>query len=115
MEIVRKNKVSLISTLSADASFILQYVQQDKIITKREYNNLNHSNHTQEKIVTNLLDTVMNKGDATCGKFWALLQQEDVQENFPNLKEHFFPASTSHNNGMRTWPRSHDDILLALT
>ncbi|MCJ8729927.1 hypothetical protein PDJAM_G00111730 [Pangasius djambal] len=97
MQTVLEKKVFLINTLSADASFILQYAQQDKIITKRDYSNLNHSNHTQEKIVTNLLDTVMNKGDAMCCKFVDLLQREDIQDNFPELQKLFIPTPTSHN------------------
>ncbi|KAK3575150.1 hypothetical protein QTP86_020948 [Hemibagrus guttatus] len=96
MQTLLEKKVFLISTLSADPDFILQHVEQDKIITRRDYRNLNHSNHTQEKIVTNLLDTVMNKGDAMCHKFVDLLQQEEVQDTFPVLKELFNCAPTSH-------------------
>ncbi|XP_026989255.1 caspase 20, apoptosis-related cysteine peptidase [Tachysurus fulvidraco] len=96
MQSLLEKKVFLISTLSADPAFILQHVQQDKIITQREYNNLNHINHTLEKIVTNLLDTVMSKGDASCRKFMNLLQQKEVQDTFPVLKELFIPTPTSH-------------------
>lgn len=103
MQTLVEKKVFLIDTLTADADFILQYVQQDKIITRREYSNLNHSNHTAEKIVTNLLDNVMNKGEATCCKFVALLQREDIQNTFPNLKQLFVSALTSHSQGMRTF------------
>ncbi|XP_017336114.1 caspase 8 isoform X1 [Ictalurus punctatus] len=97
MQTVLENKVFLIGTLSADPDFILQHVQQDKIITKRDYDKLNHSYHPRAKIVTDLLDTVMNKGDATCCKFVDLLQREEVQDNFPDLKQLFTPPPTSHN------------------
>ncbi|MCJ8740479.1 hypothetical protein PDJAM_G00059440, partial [Pangasius djambal] len=55
METVRENKVFLIDTLSADASIVLQHVQNDNIITRRDYNNLNQPNHTPEEIIVNLL------------------------------------------------------------
>ncbi|KAF5897767.1 caspase-8-like, partial [Clarias magur] len=97
MHTLRKNKVSLIRTLSTDVSFILQYVQQDNIITDREYSELKHKNHTKEDIVINLLDTLMNKGDETCCKFVDLLKREDVQETFPGAQQLFNPAPTSHN------------------
>ncbi|KAF5897766.1 caspase-8-like, partial [Clarias magur] len=97
MQTLRKNKVCLIRTLSTDSSVILQYVQQDNIITDREYTNLKHNNHTKEDIVINLLDTVMSKGDATCCNFLDLLQREDVQENFPQLRLLFTLAPISHN------------------
>ncbi|KAI4885378.1 hypothetical protein NFI96_020332 [Prochilodus magdalenae] len=58
MQTLREKKVFFIDTLSADARFVLQHVEQDQIITKREYNNLNHSYHTQEDIIINLLDKI---------------------------------------------------------
>ncbi|KAI5613564.1 hypothetical protein C0J50_3968, partial [Silurus asotus] len=97
MQTVLEKKVFLINTLSADSSFILQYAQQDKIITKREYNNLNHHNRTSEQIVTNLLDTVMNKGDQMCHRFVALLKQGEIHENYPELLQYFPPVPKSHN------------------
>ncbi|XP_062853745.1 caspase 8, apoptosis-related cysteine peptidase, like 1 [Trichomycterus rosablanca] len=93
METLRKHKVFLIDTLLMDASNILNFAQQKNILTTREYNNLNHSNHTQEKIVTNLLDIVMNKGNETCLRFEKLLHCQDLQKNFPKLREHFLPPS----------------------
>ncbi|XP_060744647.1 caspase-8-like isoform X2 [Tachysurus vachellii] len=93
MESVRKNKVFLIDTLSTDASICLQYVQSKEIITMRDYKNLNHPNHTQEKIIINLLDILTNKGDETCRKFLKLLEEEEVQKDFPQLKKLFTPDS----------------------
>ncbi|KAL7826173.1 hypothetical protein SRHO_G00339110 [Serrasalmus rhombeus] len=91
MQTLLERKTFFIDTLSADASFVLQHAEESKIITKREYNNLNHPNHTQENIIINLLDKVMNKGDDTCLRFLKLLQDNKLQENFPGLKEHFRP------------------------
>ncbi|KAG7321514.1 hypothetical protein KOW79_014372 [Hemibagrus wyckioides] len=93
MESLRKNKVFLIETLSGDASICLQYVQNDNIITKRDYNNLNQPNHTEEKIIINLLDNLTNKGDETCRKFLKLLEKDEFQEIFPQLKKLFTPVS----------------------
>ncbi|KAF4086517.1 hypothetical protein AMELA_G00107210 [Ameiurus melas] len=96
METVRKNKVSLINTLSTDASFVLQHVQSNSIINQRDYNKLNQPNHTQEMIIINLLDTVMGRGDETCQKLLKLLEKEELQKNFPQLKNLFTPDQRSH-------------------
>ncbi|XP_047676959.1 caspase-8-like isoform X2 [Tachysurus fulvidraco] len=93
MESVRKNKVFLIDTLSADASICLQHAESKEIITRRDYKNLNHPNHTQEKIIINLLDILTNKGDEVCRKFLKLLEEEEVQKDFPQLKKLFTPDS----------------------
>ncbi|MCJ8740457.1 hypothetical protein PDJAM_G00059430 [Pangasius djambal] len=95
METVKNNKVFLIETLSADASIILQHVQNDNIITRRDYNNLNQTNHTQEQIIIKLLDNVMYKGNEVCHKFLKMLEKEELQEIFPRLKELFTPDKTS--------------------
>ncbi|KAF5880187.1 caspase-8-like [Clarias magur] len=95
METVRKNKTFLIDTLSTDASIVLQHVQSDDIILQRDYKNLNHPNYTDEKIIINLLDTVMGRGDETCRKFLKVLEKQELQEIFPQLKNHFTPE-TSH-------------------
>ncbi|MCI4386250.1 hypothetical protein PGIGA_G00060110 [Pangasianodon gigas] len=97
METVRQNKVFLIDTLSADASIVLQHVQNDNVITRRDYNNLNQPNHTQEQIIIKLLDNVTNKGNEACHKFLKLLEKEELQEIFPQLKELFTPDQTSYN------------------
>ncbi|KAI5099418.1 caspase-8-like [Silurus meridionalis] len=100
MEMLRKNKVFLIDTLSTDSSIVLQHVQKDEIITKRDYNNLKHPNYTGEKIIIDLLDNVMGKGDETCQKLLKLLGKEDFQEIFPQLKKFSItqqtPQQTSH-------------------
>ncbi|XP_046718652.1 caspase-8-like [Silurus meridionalis] len=106
MEMLRKNKVFLIDTLSTDSSIVLQHVQSDNIITKRDYNNLNQPNYTGEKIIINLLDNVMGKGDETCRKLLKLLEKEDLQEIFPQLKELSItqqtPQQTSHQPSQQT-------------
>lgn len=95
MEALRNKKVFLIDTLSTDSSYVLQFAQQNKIITDREYRNLNHRNHTGEEIVTNLLDTVRNKGKENSEKFVELLKNEELQNTFPKLKDLFSPATSA--------------------
>ncbi|KAF7700468.1 apoptosis-associated speck-like protein containing a CARD [Silurus meridionalis] len=87
MEMLRKNKVFLIDTLSTDSIIVLQHVQNDNIITKRDYNNLNQPKDTGEKIIINLLDNVMGKGEETCQKLLKMLEKKELQEIFPQLKE----------------------------
>ncbi|XP_049335741.1 caspase-7 [Astyanax mexicanus] len=92
METLRGNKVFLIDTLSVDSERLLQFAEQNEIITDRDYRNLNHPNHTDEKKITNLLDMVRGKGEETSDKFVELLKNKDVQKTFPNLKKRFTPA-----------------------
>nr|XP_009300531.1 caspase-8-like [Danio rerio] len=82
-----ENKIFLLETLSVDANFILQHVQQAKLITLRDYNNLSDFPQRETKII-NLLDKLMGKGEETCHQFIALLRQDCVLENFPMLKDH---------------------------
>ncbi|XP_056122829.1 caspase 20, apoptosis-related cysteine peptidase isoform X2 [Rhinichthys klamathensis goyatoka] len=82
-----KHKVFLIETLSAEAEFILQNVQQENLITRREYMNLTDI-HERQKRVINLLDKLMGKGEETCRKFIDLLRQDSILENCPTLKDH---------------------------
>lgn len=95
MEFLKKNKVFLIDTLSANYELILQYAQQESIITPRDYNNLKNPHHTTSSIVTNLLDKVMTKGIETCLRFEELLQRKDLQDEFPNLKQLYLPLTPS--------------------
>ncbi|MCI4386252.1 hypothetical protein PGIGA_G00060150 [Pangasianodon gigas] len=95
METLHKKKSFLLNTLSTDASIILQYVLKDNIITSHDYDNLNQPKYAQERIIINLLDNVMSKGDEACHKFLKLLQREDLQETFPQLKKLFIPDETS--------------------
>lgn len=99
METMRKYKVFLINTLSADADYILQHAVQGSIIIQREYGNIKHVNHTAETKVTNLLDTVMSRGERECLEFVDLLRQSEVQETFPMLSQHFSPEHPSSNQG----------------
>ncbi|KAL6456027.1 hypothetical protein MHYP_G00358780 [Metynnis hypsauchen] len=108
MQTLRDRKIFFIDTLSADANFVLQHAEQSKIITKRDYSNLNHPNHTQENIIINLLDKVMNKGDETCLRFLQVLQHEQLQENFPGLKEYFRPPQPALNQDSPV--KSSDEI-----
>lgn len=91
---IRQNKVFLLDTLSEDPNIILQHVQEAKLITKRDYNNLSDITKREEKVI-NLLDKLMGKGEETCCQFIDLLRKESILEGFPKLKDHAviaFPA-----------------------
>ncbi|XP_056314968.1 caspase-8-like [Danio aesculapii] len=90
---ILKHKVFLIDTLSVEASFILQNVQQAKLITQRDYNNLSDVSERETKIIK-LLDKLMGRGEETCDQFIALLRQDCVLENFPALMGHAIFASS---------------------
>ncbi|KAK6310981.1 hypothetical protein J4Q44_G00190360 [Coregonus suidteri] len=89
MQTLREKKTLLTEILSADSSYILQHVQQEKIVTQRDYKNLNIPNQSDEKTVINLLDKVMNKGDTKCCELVNLLQKPDIIHNYPRLEEIF--------------------------
>lgn len=91
-ESIRQNKCFLIDTLQEDPDFILQHVQQDELITDREYRHFkdDHQRKRREDVVIALLDKLMGKGEETCKKFIKLLEQDDLLKTFPNLKNHIF-------------------------
>ncbi|XP_048834103.1 caspase-8 isoform X2 [Brienomyrus brachyistius] len=86
MQKIRENKMGLINVLMSDPDYILQHLQADALITQREYNIINSNRQSHEKTVIDILDKIMNKGEDTCRRFLTLLQTDDVQETFPNLK-----------------------------
>lgn len=88
VDAIRRNKTTLQDILSADRKRILDKVFENKLITKREYNNLKDINkETVEGHIINLLDMIMNKGEVTCQAFKHLLQtDEDIKDTFPDLE-----------------------------
>lgn len=89
-ERIRQNKLFLIATLQEDVNFVLQFVQENKLITDREYNHLKdvRRNEGGESTVITLLDKLRGKGEETCKKFTEVLGQIDILETFPKLKNH---------------------------
>lgn len=85
MDIIRKNKPKLIEWLRLDPDWILQNMQSEEIITDRDYSNLNSITVPDEK-VTKILDTVLSKHNGTCVKFLAMLQDNKVNEPYPELR-----------------------------
>uniref|UniRef100_A0A3B3V013 Caspase 20, apoptosis-related cysteine peptidase n=1 Tax=Poecilia latipinna TaxID=48699 RepID=A0A3B3V013_9TELE len=82
-----RNKTKLIEVLCGDHKFILNKVQEKKLITLREYNNLRSINKEHvEGHVIELMDKIMNKGEKTCQNFLELLQTDDVAETYPDLE-----------------------------
>uniref|UniRef100_A0A3B3V2C4 Caspase 20, apoptosis-related cysteine peptidase n=1 Tax=Poecilia latipinna TaxID=48699 RepID=A0A3B3V2C4_9TELE len=86
-ETLKRNKTKLIEVLCGDHKFILNKVQEKKLITLREYNNLRSINKEHvEGHVIELMDKIMNKGEKTCQNFLELLQTDDVAETYPDLE-----------------------------
>uniref|UniRef100_A0A3B3V294 Caspase 20, apoptosis-related cysteine peptidase n=1 Tax=Poecilia latipinna TaxID=48699 RepID=A0A3B3V294_9TELE len=90
-ETMKRNKTKLIEVLCGDYRFILNKVQEKKLITSREYNNLKSINREDveehvEGHVIELVDKIMNKGEKTCQNFLELLQTDDVAETYPDLE-----------------------------
>lgn len=86
---LRRNKTSLQSCLCGDYTLILGKVQQNGLITQREYNNLKSINKENvEGHVVELLDKIMNKGEKTCQDLLTLLQtDEDIETTYPELRD----------------------------
>ncbi|XP_059389990.1 caspase-8-like [Carassius carassius] len=82
-----QNKVFLLETLSVEHDLILQYVQQAKLITQRDYTNLSDIPEKERRVIK-LLDKIMGKGEEICRQFIDLLGQDHMLENFPALKNH---------------------------
>ncbi|KAJ8004002.1 hypothetical protein DPEC_G00154270 [Dallia pectoralis] len=83
---MRENKCLLIEALSLDPSLILQYVQEHKLVTDREYDQiygLLKLSQTKEGVVIDLIDLLRRKGDEKItARFLDLLQ------NTPNIIDH---------------------------
>ncbi|XP_030638356.1 caspase-8-like [Chanos chanos] len=91
METVLGKKTTLISILSSDIVFLLQHVQEKKLITDRDYRKLKVNFRDSEQITIDLLDKLVDRGDDICLKFISLLHQEPIQKTFTRLGEHFSP------------------------
>ncbi|XP_062906152.1 uncharacterized protein si:dkey-10c21.1 [Mobula hypostoma] len=90
MEDIRRSKTSLVEWLTSDPDFILQIIQEDSLITQREYHKLKAENDPEKRII-NLLDTIMGKGQSSCELFCQVLQKDKVKETYPQLIE--WPSS----------------------
>uniref|UniRef100_A0A4W5L9S0 Caspase-8 n=2 Tax=Hucho hucho TaxID=62062 RepID=A0A4W5L9S0_9TELE len=95
MQTLRENKTLITEILSAEPDFILQHVQQAKIVNLREYNNLRVVGHPPDTIIINLLDKVMNKGPEKCLDFVELLQQPNIIETYSRMEEVFNISHTT--------------------
>ncbi|XP_005804657.1 caspase-8-like isoform X1 [Xiphophorus maculatus] len=86
-ETLKRNKTKLIDVFCIDYPFILNKVQENKLVTSREYTNLKSINkeHVAGHVIE-LVDKIMNKGEETCQNFLELLQTDDIVETFPDLK-----------------------------
>ncbi|XP_072333925.1 uncharacterized protein [Scyliorhinus torazame] len=84
MEDIRRSKLNLIEWFTNDPDFILQVVQDDRLITQREYQKLKAENDPERRII-NLLDIIIGKGNSFCEQFIHVLQKDKVKETYPRL------------------------------
>ncbi|XP_042563063.1 NACHT, LRR and PYD domains-containing protein 1 homolog, partial [Clupea harengus] len=89
MDIILEKKIILSEILSAETAFILQYVQQNKLITDRDYSALKSLPQNTETVSVEVLDKLRAKGDDACQKFIVLLKQQRVLEQYPRLRDVF--------------------------
>ncbi|XP_010787177.1 uncharacterized protein [Notothenia coriiceps] len=85
-KMIISNKLRLIACLSADPSFILQNLQQKKILSNRQYGNLKDLSQREETVIK-LIDQVISNGEKSCSLFLEVLKQPDILETYPNLNE----------------------------
>ncbi|KAK1906198.1 Caspase-8 [Dissostichus eleginoides] len=87
-DILRSNKTSIVETLCADYTLILNKADENKFMTSREYKNLKSINKLDaEGHVVALVDKIMDKGEETCQLFLNLLQTDEaIQDTYPELK-----------------------------
>lgn len=81
---ITEHKVALIDCLRADL-LILQHAQARSIISDVQYQNLMHTS-PPARAVTDLLDVVVRKGPETCALFLQVLQEPDILETYPQLR-----------------------------
>ncbi|XP_073347170.1 caspase-8-like isoform X2 [Pagrus major] len=93
---VRRNKTAIQTILCADHRLILNKVDEKRLITRREYNNLKTMKEDVEGLINELVDKIMDKGDDTCQAFLDLLQtDEEIKDTYPELKKIQW-TNTSH-------------------
>ncbi|XP_033971578.1 caspase-8-like [Trematomus bernacchii] len=80
-DILRRNKTSIVDTLGADHTLILNKAKQNKLITQHDHKTLR-----TEQNVEALVDKIMKKGEENCQLFLNLLQTDEIQETYPELK-----------------------------
>ncbi|XP_030636204.1 NACHT, LRR and PYD domains-containing protein 12-like [Chanos chanos] len=70
-------------------AFVLQHVQQNKLITDRDYKALKSLTPNTDQSSGELLDKLRDKGEDTCQKFIGLLKQQCMLDQYPRLRDVF--------------------------
>lgn len=78
-------KTKLIDILSADPDYLLQHAHSRGLLNMRKYNCVKALNDPSEK-VREVLDCVIQKGEASSRKMLNILREADMLETFPQLK-----------------------------
>uniref|UniRef100_A0AAY4C0U5 Zgc:174906 n=1 Tax=Denticeps clupeoides TaxID=299321 RepID=A0AAY4C0U5_9TELE len=82
---LRRLKPELLDVLSSDADFVLQHADSLGLLTPRQYLQVKSLASPHEK-VRELLDHVIQKGDAPALRLLELLLDENLQETYPRLR-----------------------------
>lgn len=87
VDTLRQNKTKLGNILCADYGLILNKVDESGLITRRDYTNLKSiSGSDAWGHVVELVDKILNKGEATCKAFLDLLHtDDDIKSAYPEL------------------------------
>nr|XP_023654737.1 uncharacterized protein LOC111837129 isoform X1 [Paramormyrops kingsleyae] len=78
-------KTKLIDILSADSDYLLQHAHSCGLLNMRKYNSIKAMNDPSEK-VCEVLDCVIQKGEASSRKMLKILREADMLETFPKLR-----------------------------
>uniref|UniRef100_A0A673AUT9 Uncharacterized protein n=1 Tax=Sphaeramia orbicularis TaxID=375764 RepID=A0A673AUT9_9TELE len=85
---LRHNKTAIQLILSADQQLILDKVYEKELITEREYRIIKSINKdSSERTVIEIVDKIMEKGEARCRDFLDLLKTDEmIKETYPDLQ-----------------------------
>ncbi|XP_048839903.1 uncharacterized protein zgc:174906 isoform X2 [Brienomyrus brachyistius] len=78
-------KTKLIDILSADPDYLLQHAHSCGLLTMRKYNSVKAMNDPSEK-VCEVLDCVIQKGEASSREMLNVLRKKDMLKTFPKLR-----------------------------
>ncbi|KAL1022028.1 hypothetical protein UPYG_G00021310 [Umbra pygmaea] len=98
-ECLLKHKTDLTDILSGEASLIFQHIQQNELLTDREYNILHRNpppNQTQEDSIIKLIDKLRDKGEDHCKLFLEVLHHKEITDTMPRLRELDWTTSQPH-------------------
>ncbi|XP_030636213.1 uncharacterized protein LOC115817109 [Chanos chanos] len=110
METIRDMRMTLAEILAADTDFVLQHMDQKKLITDRDYKELRSLPQNTEKLSGAILDKLRDTDEDICQKFIDLLKQEFMLKQYPKLRRHFSSQSTDGIPAEASSPLARDQV-----